>query len=79
MGVHESFRFWLLYSLKEESKSRDDLIKTLEKRFRQTYIPVLSEFEFTASEGFDFKKRFDELVQSLLDQDMVTNRGDTFL
>lgn len=77
MGIHESFRFWLLYLLKGGIQSRDDLIKTLEQRFR-TYIPLVGEFEFCAADGFDFRERFDELVQPLVDQDMVTKSGDTF-
>ncbi|MBU7027088.1 MAG: cation diffusion facilitator family transporter [Theionarchaea archaeon] len=78
MSTHDSFRFWVLYTLRECSLEKNELTTELEKTFKHTYIPILSEFEFTAAEGFDFEEGFDRLVQPLLDENMVTKRDATF-
>lgn len=78
-GSQDSFRFWILYSLREKSLERDELIRVLEGTFKQTYIPLLSEFGFAAAEGFDFEKEFDTLVQPLLDETLLTVKGNTFM
>lgn len=78
-GSIESFRFWTLYNLEGGNLDRDGLITGLERTFKQTYIPVLSEFEVSAADGFDFDERFHELIQPLLDQAMVTRKDNTYV
>lgn len=78
MSSHYSFQFWVLYLIREGSMGRDEIIAALERTFRRTYIPILSEFDFAAA-GVDFEEKFDELVQPLLDQDMLENRNDLFV
>lgn len=78
LNTHDSFRFWVLYSLKDRSLKRSELITALERTFTQTYVPILTEFEFTFAEEFNFKEEFDSLVQPLLDQNMVAKNGDIF-
>jgi len=79
ISTQDSFRIWILYSLKEKSMKKHELITGLEKTFKRTYIPILSEFEFTAAEGFDFTKKFDSLVQPLLDENMAAKKDGTFV
>ncbi len=78
ISTHDSFRFWILYTLRECSLTKNELTTELVKTFKHTYIPIWSEFEFIAAEGFDFEGGFDSLVQPLLDENMVTKRDDTF-
>ena len=71
MGIDDSLRFWMLYLVREGTTEKDSIIAALERMFMQTYIPIISEFEFTAMDEVDLRERFDELVQPLLDQGML--------
>ena len=58
---------------------RGTIAEVLAKTFKQAYIPILSEFGFNMSGGFDFEKEVDTLVQPLLEDDMLTKKGDVYM
>jgi len=78
MSKLETFRTWILYSVKElELKTRDELVDELTCTFKPEYIPILTEYKFRLGEGFDFEESFDALVNPLLDNGLLKkNEGD---
>jgi len=77
----ETFRTWLLYSVKElKLKKRDELIQELERTFKPKYVPILAEFKFSLGKGFDFKESFDNLVYPLVKNHLLVKcNGDFFI
>jgi Co/Zn/Cd efflux system component len=76
----ETFRAWILYSIKENNlNKREDLICELESTFKPKYIPILSEFKFGLGKGFNFKESFDDLVDPLIEDDLLTKKNEAFL
>ena len=76
MNQLETFRIWILYAIKEENtRTKDELINLLERTFSSGYIPVLSELKFTFGDGFDFRHKFDDLIEPLLREKYLI-RGD---
>ena len=72
----ETFRTWILYSIKEFNlKKRDELIRELERTFKPTYVPIMTEFKFSLGEGFDFEESFDTLVAPLVKNGFVINQN----
>ncbi|MGD2250717.1 MAG: cation transporter [Candidatus Methanofastidiosia archaeon] len=69
--VLNSYRTWVLYRLKERDMNTSQLIDMLEKTFKHTYVPILSEFGIGAATHLDFEESFDELMQPLLDEQLV--------
>jgi hypothetical protein len=75
----ETFRAWILYSVKEDGlKTRDELVTRLEKTFKPKYVPIFSEFKLGVGERFDFDREFDDLIQPLLDQKLLFTDGRQF-
>ena len=76
LGRLETFRTWVLYSIKEDHlTSKHELVRSLERTFKPRYIPVLSEFKFSLGDGVDFQREFDSIVQPLLDEKFVVQRN----
>jgi cation diffusion facilitator family transporter len=76
----ETFRTWILYSVKElKLNTRDELIHELERTFKPKYVPILTEFKFSLGKGFDFEKSFDTLVNPLVENDLLVKRNGDFL
>jgi hypothetical protein len=76
----ETFRTWILYSVKElKLNTRDDLIQELERTFKPRYIPILTEFKFSLGKGCDFEESFDTLVNPLLRNHLLTKRNGDFI
>lgn len=72
----ETFRTWVLYSIKEDNlNTKDELVSSLERTFKPGYIPILSEFRFSLGEGFDFEKEFDNIIKPLLDEKFLIKKG----
>jgi cation diffusion facilitator family transporter len=70
----DSYRLWALYSLKNENMERKELIAALEETFKQTYVPILTEFRFNTARGFDFENEFDTVVEPLLEEGFVARK-----
>lgn len=79
MSKLETFRTWILYSVKElKLNTRDELIHELERTFKPKYVPLLTEFKFSLGKGFDFKGSFDTLVNPLVENDLLIKRNGDF-
>jgi Co/Zn/Cd efflux system component len=75
----ETFRAWILYSIKEDGlKTRDELVTRLEKTFKPKYVPIFSEFKFGVAERFDFDREFDDLIKPLIDQKLLSTNAQGF-
>jgi cation diffusion facilitator family transporter len=80
MSKLETFRTWILYSVKElKLNTRDELVQELERTFKPKYVPILTEFKFSLGKGFDFEKSFDTLVNPLVENDLLVKRNGDFL
>jgi cation diffusion facilitator family transporter len=76
----ETFRTWILYSVKElKLNTRDELIHELERTFKPKYVPILTEFKFSLGKGYDFEESFDILINPLLKTDLLTKQNGDFL
>ena len=76
----ESFRLWILYTMKKNRlSSEEDIIKSLKETYQQEYIPILSEFKIRFGEGIDFTKKFNELIQPLLEKKWITKQSDQLI
>jgi divalent metal cation (Fe/Co/Zn/Cd) transporter len=80
MSKLETFRTWILYSVKElKLNTRDELIHELERTFKPKYVPILTEFKFSLGKGFDFEKSFGTLVNPLVENDLLVKQNGDFL
>ena len=80
MSKIETFRTWILYSIKElELKTRNELVNELKRTFKPEYIPILTEYKFRLGEGFDFEESFDTLVNPLLENGLLDKQNGDFL
>jgi cation diffusion facilitator family transporter len=80
MSKLETFRTWILYSVKELGlKTRTELVTELTCTFKPEYIPILTEFKFRLGEGVDFEESFDALVNPLLDNGLLEKNEGEFL
>ena len=80
MSKLETFRTWILYSVKElKFNTRDELIRELERTFKPKYVPILTEFKFSLGKGCDFEGSFDTLVDPLVDNDLLVKRNGDLL
>jgi Co/Zn/Cd efflux system component/predicted transcriptional regulator len=76
----ETFRIWILYSIKDEKlNTKDQIISSLEKTFKPEYVPILSEFRFSLGEGFNFDVSFNDLIEPLLKDNLLIQRNDEFI
>lgn len=73
-----SFRRWILYSVGEGLRTKEELIHSLKKAFCSSSIPFLDEFRFKMGKGVDFSMEFDNLMKPLLEEGLVAKRGDFF-
>jgi len=73
----ESFKLWILYAIRENGlKTREEIINNLRGTFAPEYMPVISEFKFSLGKDFDFKEKFDSLIEPLLEKKLIVeNRG----
>lgn len=51
----------------------NELVNSLERTFKPKYIPILSEFEFSLGERFDFEKEFDNPIKPLSDKGLLVS------
>ena len=80
MSKLETFRTWILYSVKElKLNTKDELIRELERTFKPKYVPILTEFKFSLGKGFDFEGSFDTLVNPLVDNNLLVKRNGDLL
>jgi Co/Zn/Cd efflux system component/predicted transcriptional regulator len=80
MSKIETFRTWILYSVKElKSKTRNEIVNELKHTFKPEYIPILTEYKFRLGEGFDFEESFDTLVNPLLENNLLAEQNGNFL
>lgn len=80
MSKLETFRTWILYSVKElKLKTRNELVNELQRTFKPEYIPILTEYRFRLGEGVDFQKSFDTLANPLLENGLLHKRNGDFL
>jgi Co/Zn/Cd efflux system component len=76
----ETFRTWILYSVKElKLETRAELVHELERTFKPAYVPILSEFQFSLGKGLDFEASFDNLVNPLIKDELLTKQNGDFL
>ena len=76
----ESFRIWILYSMKKYGlTSEEEIINSLKETYQQEYIPLLSEFKFRFGEGIDFAEKFSELTAPLLENKWVIREDDKLI
>lgn len=76
----ESFRIWILYSIKKDNlKNKEEIINSLEETYKPGYIPVLSEFKFNLGKGFDFEEKFNDLIKPLLDEKLLIKEDDKII
>jgi hypothetical protein len=79
MSKLETFRTWILYSIKElKLNTRDELVHELERTFKPKYVPILTEFKFSLGKGFDFDRSLDTLVNPLVESDLLVKRNGGF-
>jgi Co/Zn/Cd efflux system component len=78
-GHEDAVRTWVLYLLREGALTREELINTLERTLKNTYIPLVSEFGFAPGTGYDFEEQFEQLVSPLLAKGALRVEGDAFL
>ena len=84
----DNFRNWILYVVKnEKAQTKAELVASLEKTFRPSYMPAVFN-EFTTGRTVDFERDFPELAKSLIDDGyleetegryVLTGKGRTFL
>ncbi len=80
MSKLETFRTWILYSVKElKMKTRNELVNELNRTFKPKYIPILTEYKFRLGESFDFEESFEILVNPLLENGLLNKRNGDFL
>jgi hypothetical protein len=75
----ETLRMWILYALKECRLTKKDIVDFLEKTFKPTYMPILSEFRFGLGMDLDYDVEFDDLVKPMLREKWVAKDGDFFV
>ena len=76
----ESFRIWILYSMKKYGlTSKEEIINSLKETYQQEYIPLLSEFKFRFGEGIDFTEKYSELTAPLLENKWVIQEDDKLI
>ncbi|KYH37589.1 MAG: cation transporter [Candidatus Bathyarchaeota archaeon B24] len=76
----ETFRTWVLYSIKEDNlNTKEELINSLERAFKPKYIPIISGFKFALGKGFDFEKEFENIIKPLLEEKFIVKKGENFI
>ena len=76
----ESFRIWILYSMKKYGlTSEEEIINSLKETYQQEYIPLLSEFKFRFGEGIDFAEKYSELTAPLLENKWIIREDDKLI
>jgi len=75
----ETFRAWILYSIKEDNlTTKEELIKSLKRSFKPKYTYILSEFRFRPSIDINFEKEFDNIIKYLIEEKFITKNGKNF-
>ncbi len=84
----DNFRNWILYSLyKGKLSTKQELVDSLEKTFRPSYIPAAFN-EFSVGTDVDFDADFSDLIKPLIDEAYIvetnsayslTSKGKTFI
>jgi len=75
----ETFRAWILYSMKEDNlTTKKELIKSLKRSFKPKYTYILSEFRFRPAIDINFEKEFDNIIEYLLEENFITKNGENF-
>jgi Co/Zn/Cd efflux system component len=80
LGKLETFRTWILYSIKEDKlNTREALINSLEETFKTGYLPILSEFKFGLGKDYDFEGNFSDLIKPLVDEGYLLENDEELL
>jgi hypothetical protein len=84
----DNFRNWILYSIyKDKLSTKQELVASLEKTFRPSYMPVALN-EFRVGTDVDFEKDFSDLIKPLTAEAYLvetngvyslTRKGKTFI
>ena len=75
----ETFRAWILYSIKEDNlTTKEELIKSLKRSFKPKYTYILSEFRFRPAIDINFEKEFGDIIKYLIEEKLVTKNGKNF-
>jgi len=76
----ETFKIWILYSIKEDNLStKEELINSLKRTFKPKHISMLSKYGFNLGEGFDFEKEFENLIKSLLEEKFIIKKDKNYI
>ncbi len=75
----ETFRAWILYSMKEDNlTTKEELVKSLKRSFKPKYTYILSEFKFRPAIDINFEKEFDNIIEYLLEENFITKNRENF-
>ncbi|MCD6242070.1 cation transporter [Candidatus Bathyarchaeota archaeon] len=75
----ETFRAWILYSMKEDNlTTKEELVRSLKRSFKPKYTYILSEFKFRPAIDINFEKEFDDIIKYLLEEKFITKNGENF-
>ena len=76
----DTFRNWVLYCMENEgSKTKSEVLDSLNRTFKPVYVPIMSEFDFGVGRNYDFEAHFGKLMRPLLKGDYVVKEGGKYL
>ncbi|HUI01106.1 MAG TPA: cation transporter [Nitrososphaerales archaeon] len=77
-GRLETFRDWILYSLRDEDVMKEqEIIGSLESTFGHRYFPLMT-VPKEGADAFDFAQHFQDLVHPLVDDGLLVEREGGF-
>ena len=80
LGKLESFRGWILYSIREGGpRTRGEIVASLEETYAREYLPILSELKLGLGKGYDFEAGFGSLMEPLLGGGLLVQKEDRFV
>ena len=75
----KSFQIWILYHLeKKGGNSEGDLVISLKENFKNTELPLLSDFQYSLGANYNFEGKFSDLITPLLKEKLVLREGDLY-
>ncbi len=71
----KSFQIWILYYLEREGESqRENIISSMRKNFQNIELPLLSDFQYSLGNDYDFDKNFPQLTESLIKEKFLIEK-----
>ena len=68
-----SFRNWILFTIKEKETARkEEIIIALKTVYEPDYVPIMSEFNINLGKGYEFDNEFEKLMQPLLEYELIS-------